>query len=112
LFAVVLFILYLLRKKIFGYWDGLKGKFKIVAKWFSKHQENIKRYAQSIMTPFVLIGLVLLFWPFSGFLAMVMMFLFWISAVFQIVHFRRKRIQQKPKPAAILGKDSVKRCKQ
>jgi hypothetical protein len=43
------------------------------------------------MMPFILFGLLVIVWPFSGFLSIILLFLFWVSVVYQVLNFRRKK---------------------
>ena len=95
LFIIVL--LYLNRKKLIGPWRWSKGKLRISIDFYKKHQGSIKKYAQSIMTLFVLFGLIVVFWRFSRCLTLLFLFLFWISAVYQILQHWKKKAQEKAK---------------
>lgn len=92
---LVVLILYLSRRRLTRPWRWLKGKVQISLDLYRKHRNNIERYAQSIMTPFVLFGLLLVFWSYSKFLRLLFFFLFWLSAVYQILLYWRKRAQVK-----------------
>ena len=90
-FLVVLFILFLSRRKLRGPWDLFKKQLKKTTTFYKDHEFTIKKYAQSRMTPFVLFGLLIIVWPFSGFLSIILPFLFWVSVVYQVLNFRRKK---------------------
>jgi hypothetical protein len=91
IFLLVLFILFLSRRKLRGPWDWLKRQIRKSTTYYRDHETTIKRYAQSRMTPFVLFGLLIIIWPFSGFLSIILLFLFWVSVVYQVLNFRRKK---------------------
>lgn len=93
-FAVVILLIYLFRKKLSSPWGWLKEKWYTLMKFYKQHEENLKKYGQSKMTPFILFGLVVIFWSISGFITVILLFLLWVSAVYQILHFRRKRTEK------------------
>ena len=91
IFLLVLFILFLSRRKLRGPWDWFKKQLKKTTTFYKDHESTIKKYAQSRMTPFVLFGLLIIVWPFSGFFSIILLFLFWVSVVYQVLNFRRKK---------------------
>jgi hypothetical protein len=91
IFLLVLFILYLGRRKLRGPWDWFKNQLKRSTTYYKDHESTIKKYAQSRMMPFILFGLLVIVWPFSGFLSIILLFLFWVSVVYQVLNFRRKK---------------------
>jgi hypothetical protein len=91
IFLLVVFILFLARRKLRGPWDWLKKQLNKGTGFYKGNEETIKKYAQSRMTPFVLFGLLVIIWPFNGFLTIIVLFLFWVSVVYQILNFRRKK---------------------
>ena len=93
----IVLMLYLNRKRLTGPWRWLKEKLQISINLYKKHEGRTKKYAQSIMTPCVLFGLVVIFWGFSRYLTLLFLFLFWLSAVYQIVHYWKRKAQAKPK---------------
>jgi hypothetical protein len=94
IFALVILLLYLFRKKFSNPWRWLKEKWYTLLKFYKQNEENLKKYGQSKMTPFILFGLVVIFWTISGFITVILLFLLWVSAVYQILHFRRKRVER------------------
>jgi hypothetical protein len=91
IFLAFVLILILSRRRLRGPWDWLKNKYKNLSGFFTTHQDTIKRWASSRMTPFVLFGAILIFWGISGFITLILLFLFWISVVYQVLNFRWKR---------------------
>ena len=92
---LIVLIIFLVRNKLTKPWRWCKEKFKIFVEFWNKHLVTIQKYAQSTMTPFVLIGLVLVCFTFSWGLAVLCLFLFWVSVVYQVLnHFKKK---SKPK---------------
>jgi len=83
--------LYLIRKK-------LLSRFTRIYDLVKKHKETIKTSAQSKMMPFILFGLMITIYFISTTLSLLVFFFFWISAVYQIVLYQRKKIQFKNKP--------------
>ena len=49
------------------------------------------------MTPFILLGLIILFWSISDFITFILLFLFWVSVVYQILNWRKKKKAVVPK---------------
>ena len=47
------------------------------------------------MTPFILFGLVIVFWPISVALTIVFLFLLWVSIVYQVLFAFRRRKESK-----------------
>ena len=67
----------------FFYW--LQVRFKDLQGWYKKHEETIKKCAQSKMTPFILFGLIIVFAPISILLMLLALFLFWVSLVYHLL---------------------------
>jgi hypothetical protein len=93
----LILLIYLNRKRLIGPWRWSKEKLRISTDFYREHQSGIKKCAQSIMTPFVLFGLMVVFWSFSKFLTLLFLFLFWVSAVYQILQHWKKKAQAKAK---------------
>jgi hypothetical protein len=98
--VLVIGILFLIRKGLEDFRKWLKGKLSIMVKYYQKHQSVIEKYARSRMTPFVLFGLVMIVWPVSIFLEMILLFLLWISVVYHVLNYRKKKAQETTKPEA------------
>jgi hypothetical protein len=81
---IVLLLIYMIRKRLIRIWTMLNNLWK-------KHEPVIKKYAQSPMTPFVLLALILVFWAISKVFALAFFFLFWVSLVYHFLQYRRKR---------------------
>ena len=94
LLILLLLLLYLFRNKLGGPWNWLKEKGKAGIKFYKKNDTIIKQYAQSKMTPFVLFGFIVIFWSISGFITMILLLLFWISVVYQVLNYRRKKSEK------------------
>lgn len=90
-FLLVLLILLVNRKKLAGPWGWMKKQFGYSQDFYRKHESHIRQWASSRMTPFVLFGLIVIFWSVSTFLTVVFLFLFWVSVVYQVLNFTRKR---------------------
>jgi hypothetical protein len=109
IFAIIVLIIFLIRKRLYNYWTGLKSKLDPVVKWFSSHEDAFQRFSQSIMMTIVLFGCMIVFWPISGFLGTFFFILFLVSVVYQIANFIKKRSQPKPEPITIVDEDSKKK---
>ena len=92
---LIVLIIFLIRKKLTKPWHWCKEKLGSLIDLWKKHQPTIKKYAQSNMTPFVLIGLVFVCYTFSWSLAALCLFLFWVSVVYQILNYLKKKEQKK-----------------
>lgn len=97
IFVLIILILFLFRKKLMGPWQWLKERWDDLLRWYKKNEATITKYSQSLMTTFVLLGLVMVLWPFSNFLTILFVFLFWVSASYQILQYYRRKARQKPK---------------
>jgi len=87
---------------LIGYWNRRRllrigrwttAQLNAIAGWLKKREGAIKRYAHSVMTPFVLFGLAVLLWRVSSFLALLCFFLFWASSTYQVMRIWKKRRQ-------------------
>jgi hypothetical protein len=74
--------------------EGLKegGQF------FRRHEEAFRRYAGSVLTPFILLGLAVFIWPVAPMAALLLLFLFWVSAAHHLLNLYRKRRTRKTEP--------------
>ncbi|OGB63075.1 MAG: hypothetical protein A2Y94_06635 [Caldithrix sp. RBG_13_44_9] len=102
---IVILIIYRNRRRLNGPWNWLKDKFNFGKSWYEKYQNRLNKIAGSIMTPFILFGLVIVFWPVSVFLTIVFLFLLWVSIVYQVLFaFRRRkeRLKIQPEPEVIV----------
>jgi len=109
IFVLIILILFLFRKKLTSHWQWLKEKLNDLVRWYKKNESTITKYSQSLMTTFVLIGLVMVLWPFSTFFTILFLFLFWVSATYQILQHRRRKAQQKPKPKIKVKEERAKK---
>jgi hypothetical protein len=91
--GLVLLIGYWNRRRLLRIGRWTSAQLNEIAGWIKKREEAIKRYAQSVVTPFVLFGLFLLFWRVSGFLALFCFFLLWASLAYQVMRILKKRRQ-------------------
>ena len=96
--VLAILILYLLRKRLKRLWSWLIGKGASIVNPFRDPESATRKLAQSGMTTAVLIGLAVIFWSLSEPLALLFLFLFWVSAVYQIVLWVRRRAQRRQFP--------------
>lgn len=94
---LILVILYLNRKTLKRIFLFLKKIFNDLNIWVRKHEKSINRVARSVMTPFVLFGLFVVFFFYSRILALLILFLLWISLVYHIIHYYRGKEKRKIK---------------
>jgi hypothetical protein len=104
--AFVLLVVWLNRKRFVdaGRWTG--GRVSEIAAWVKHREDAIRRYAQSIMTPFILIGLILVLRNVSGYLTLLCFFLFWVSATYHLLRLWKKRMQMRTAAAKIPAQES------
>jgi hypothetical protein len=91
IFIVLVLIVYFLIRRQTGLWKWIKKQFGNLREFYRKHETTIRKMARSRMTPFVLLGLIFIFWTVSGLFTLILLFLFWLSVVYQILNFRRKK---------------------
>jgi hypothetical protein len=93
--ALIALIIYLNRKRLMRIGQWSVDRLGDITGGVRRHESAIKRYAQSVMTPFVLFGLVVIFWNLSGRLTLLVFFLFWVSLVYQTIRLWKKRTQMR-----------------
>ena len=91
----IILIIYLKRKRLKRLWRWLSEKANAIINLFRKPESTARKFAQSVMATFVFIGLAAVFWPVSKPLTLLFIFLFWISAVYQILRYWKKRALRK-----------------
>jgi len=91
LFLLFVLVLYLSRRRLKGPWNWLKEQFRKGKEFYRKHETILKSWASSRLTPFVLFGLLAIFWSVSALITVILLFLFWVSVVYQVLNFRRKK---------------------
>jgi len=96
--VLILLALYLMRNTVMRVLHWLKDKSSIVVTWYKKHESTIEKYAKSTMTPFVLLGLLIVFWSISRLLTLLVFFLLWVSVIYQILLYRERRAQRQSEP--------------
>ncbi|MCI0691482.1 hypothetical protein L0337_05675 [candidate division KSB1 bacterium] len=92
-FVSVLWILYRQRETLSRFWNRSKDKLAPLAGFYKRHAPAIRQAAQSLITPFVLLGLFIVWWFISRPLALMIFFLLWVSVVYQFFHHRRRKVQ-------------------
>ena len=91
IFIVIILLLYLSRESVKKGLRWLKERIDEFINFYKQYDNIVQKSAQSIITPFVLLGLVILFWSISRFLTFLFIFLFWVTVVYQIIlHLKRK----------------------
>jgi hypothetical protein len=97
IFVLLILIIYINKKTVNKIYILFRKRFDAFKKYLKKHNKTITKISQSIMTPFILFGIfVLLFFKYR-FLSNIFLFLFWISIIYQIVLYRRRKLQEKSK---------------
>ena len=91
IFALIIWVLYLKRKDLQKLLQRVKAGFSDLTGFYEKHETGIKQALQSMMTPFVLLGIFILFWFLSKPLALMVLFLLWLIVVYQFFLNRQKK---------------------
>ena len=91
IFALIIWVLYLKRKDLQRLLQRVKAGFSDLTGFYEKHETGIKQALQSMMTPFVLLGIFILFWFLSKPLALMVLFLLWLIVVYQFFLNRQKK---------------------
>jgi hypothetical protein len=110
---VIILIIYRNRHRLQRPWNWMKQKYDSGKSWYVKYQDRLKKIAGSLITPFILFGLVVVFWPVSVVLTMAFLFLLWVSIVYQVLYaFRRRKgktkLQSKPEVIVVEQDKKVK----
>jgi hypothetical protein len=103
---LILLILFLNRRILSRALRGMGRMLSGLQDSFNRDESTAKRIAQSLVTPFVLLGLLLVSLGASRPLAALVFFLLWISVVYQVVLHRRRRAEARA--AARIKPDSTK----
>jgi hypothetical protein len=91
LLVLAVLVLFLVRRKLAKAARGIGAGMRALHDTMSKHEGAIRGAAQSIITPIVLLGLVIVLWTISGPLTALFFFLLWISLIYQLVLWRRRK---------------------
>lgn len=97
IYVFVLLIIYFKRGNVKRLWSWLTIHSRLIIEHFRRPESPGKRIAQSGMTTFVLLGLAIVFISISRLLTLVFAFLFWISAVYQLLEYRKRKALKKEK---------------
>jgi hypothetical protein len=89
--ALIVWIIYLRRTTVTRGYDWAKAHAKTINRWYTRHEKTIKKSAQSIVTPFVLFGLFIIFLSFSPLLTLLTLFLFLVSVGYHISRYRQRK---------------------
>ncbi|MDH3197411.1 MAG: hypothetical protein OEO21_04145 [Candidatus Krumholzibacteria bacterium] len=109
LVALVALIIYLSRNRLTGIGRQLGERVRSATQWVRRHERILGRYAQSAMTPFVLLGLVLVFRNVSLFLTMLFFFLLWVSIAYHAIRLWKRRVQMRSVSKGPAGEPEVTR---
>jgi len=88
-------IVYWNRRRLLRIGQIATDKVKTAAGWLRGKENAIGRYAQSVVTPFVLVGLVVIFASVSLTITILLSMLFAVSAFYHIGRFLKKRMQMR-----------------
>lgn len=98
IFVLIAFILYLNRKSLKRLWHRLKDILHVFMDWYKRHEDTLKRSAQSIVTPFVLFGLLIVFLFTSRVLTLLALFLLVVSVIYHLSRYRKRRTPVRTRP--------------
>jgi hypothetical protein len=76
---------------------------RTAAGWVRDNEAIIGRYAQSVATPIVLIGLVVVFSNISLKMALLCLLLFFVSVSFHLTRFLKRRLHMRSTSKAAAG---------
>ena len=106
IYLFIALILWLIRKQLKRLGIFLKSLWMIIISWINEHKDTISRLSQSRMTPVVIIGLLMITWTFQyTFFTVILFFLFWLSVVYHILNYRRKKSSEKIEVALPVEED-------
>ena len=91
IYALIVWVFYLKRKDLQKLLQRFKAGFSGLVGFYEKHETRIKQALQSMMTPFVLLGLFIVFWFLFKPLALMIFFFLWLSVVYQFFLNRQKK---------------------
>ena len=87
--------MFLNRRKLAKVWHGLGTLIGAFTGFWKRRGASIKRYARSTITPFILIGLVIVSFTVSMRLTLLFLFLFWVSLVYHALRYFKRRSEAK-----------------
>ena len=95
---LIIWILYLKRTTVARVWRWSTAKTRAINTWYKRYERTITKYAQSIVTPFVLFGLFIVFLSASRLLALLVLFLFLVSVGYHLSRYLKKKPQTRSRP--------------
>ncbi|MDY7031213.1 MAG: DUF308 domain-containing protein [Thermodesulfobacteriota bacterium] len=97
IFILIILLLFFNRNRLRGPWKWVKNLFYAAMQFYKQHQQTLKKIAGSLFTPFLLVGLIFLSWPFSTLLSAIFLLLFWLIVVYQVQRYFRRKKEDKRK---------------
>ena len=105
-YLLIVLLLWLLRKQLKKLFNFLKSIWIKIYDWYNLHRDTIVKISQSRMTPVVIFGLLMVTWTFGyTFITVILFFLFWVSVVYHILNYRRKKSSDKTEVKLPLEKE-------
>jgi len=89
------FVVWMNRRRFCKPWQRFTDGVRTAISFVKKHEAAIHNASKSIMMPFVLIGLTVIFSTVSIRLALLFFVLFWISTAWHVVNFLKKKSSQR-----------------
>lgn len=93
--VLIVVVLYLNRRMLSGGLSWVMGRMLALVTFSRSHESTARRITQSIMTPVVLLGLLLPSGLVSGRLSALLIFLLWLSVVYQVIFHVQRRARAK-----------------
>ena len=92
LFLLLLGVLYILRERLARQIGRLISSVRAL---YQQNERILKKVTYSIITPFVLLGLMLVFWSLSTLLTLLFFILCWVTIIIQVRSFLEKRKKER-----------------
>jgi hypothetical protein len=113
IFLVFVVIIVFNRNRFAKLGSLFKKSWNSILAFYKTNEVTIKRTAKSRMTPFVLFGLIVVLWPFSSTLTLILLLLLWINIVSLILNWYKKRSEKQASvQSAPVSKQRIKTKKQ
>jgi len=89
---IVLAVLYYNRRRFASLLHWIWNRIAKLIGLYHSNRKALDRFVRSPMAPIVFLGLAFVSWPFPLILSLLFVFLFWISAGYQIMEFWKRRM--------------------
>lgn len=89
---IVVVLLFLNRRRFIAPIKWIGNRTAVLVNLYKNNRKAIDKFARSPMAPIVFLGLAFVSWPFPLIFSLLFVFLFWISAGYQILEYRKRMI--------------------